>query len=83
MKPKRDANDIVITLRPAPPGRDVFGRDAYYRLRGLLKVAGRRFGLRCISVKPLWVHREMSKDDQDGTQRSVHAGPQHRGPGDH
>lgn len=42
---------FIITLRPEPPGRDHLDRDATYRLRGMLKVALRRFGLRCVSVE--------------------------------
>lgn len=46
----KDVERFIIELRPEPPGRDNFGRDPWYRLRGLLKVALRRFGLRCVRV---------------------------------
>ncbi len=47
----KDVERFVITLQPKPPGQDDYGRDARYRLRGLLKAALRRFGLRCVHVE--------------------------------
>lgn len=41
----------TLTLRPEPDGPDRLGREPVQRLRGLLKLALRRFGLRAISVR--------------------------------
>lgn len=43
--------DIAIVLRPTPLGKDLLGRDVIYRLRGILKTLGRRFGLAAIDVR--------------------------------
>jgi hypothetical protein len=43
-----EAPDYIVTLRPKPDATDP---DGTRRLRWLLKVALRRFGLRCISVQ--------------------------------
>ena len=47
---KSRSDEIVLTLRPIPAGVDRLGRDVSYRLRGLLKVALRRFGFRCVRL---------------------------------
>lgn len=39
------STDYTITVRPTP------GTDGVQAILGLLKVAGRRFGLRCVAVK--------------------------------
>ncbi len=41
-----------MLLRPEPPGKDDYGRDPAYRMKGFLKVMLRRFGWRCLSVRP-------------------------------
>ena len=41
----------TLVLQASPHGKDKFGRDPEYRIRGLLKVALRSFGFRCISVR--------------------------------
>ena len=47
----KDVERFILEFRPEPSGRDQFDRDPHYRLRGLLKVALRRFGLRCVRVE--------------------------------
>ena len=47
----KDVERFIIELRPVPPGRYCFDRDPWYRMRGLLKVALRRFGLWCTRVE--------------------------------
>ena len=42
---------FIIELRPEPPGRDEFGRDPWYRLRGLLKRLLRTHGFRCVKIE--------------------------------
>ena len=50
----KDVERFILTLKPEPPGRDQLDRDPWYRIRGLLKLALRQFGLRCtcVEVKP-------------------------------
>lgn len=43
---------FILILEPSPAGKDQHGRDPAYRLRGLLKIALRSFGLRCVDVRP-------------------------------
>ena len=45
---------FVVSLRPLP------GRDAIHELRGLLKIALRRHGFRCLSVTTEGVERSES-----------------------
>ncbi|MCH8852371.1 MAG: hypothetical protein IID41_06910 [Planctomycetes bacterium] len=49
-----DPREIRLTLRPVKRKADQ--PDAWYRLRGLLKVSLRRFGWRCVKIET----------DQDG-----------------
>lgn len=41
----------VLELKPEPPGPDVFGQTPIGRLRLLLKMCLRKFGLRCTDVR--------------------------------
>ena len=41
---------FILTLRPDPSGRDHLKRKPVIRLRALLKICLRQFGLRCVSV---------------------------------
>ena len=50
MKSRRDI--FVMHIRPEPAGKDEYGRDPMYRMKGFLKVMFRRFGWRCISLRP-------------------------------
>jgi hypothetical protein len=43
------APTYVVILEPHPAGRDSLGREAIVRVRALLKLALRGFGLRCLS----------------------------------
>jgi len=52
---------VVLTLRAVPAGLDALGRDPTYRLKGLLKVALRRFGLRCVRIQ----NADATKDRPD------------------
>lgn len=53
MAPQQSRRDIfVLTIRPEPPGKDDYGRDPLYRLKGVLKTMRRRFGWRCVSLRP-------------------------------
>ena len=47
----KDVERFIIELRAEPPGRDCYDRDPWYQLRGLLKMALRRFGMRCTRVE--------------------------------
>lgn len=63
----KNAPRFVLTLRPVPAGKDRLGRDVVIRLRGALKVLLRRFGLRCMSCKPAWLHDQEEQAD-DGNK---------------
>ncbi len=58
------SEDFVLTIRPQPRGRDGYGRSPLYRLKGVLKVMLRRFGWRCVSLRPKWLEEEMEKSRQ-------------------
>jgi len=44
---------FLIEIRGEPAGKDHLGRDVYVRLRRFLKDALRRYGLRCVTIRPL------------------------------
>lgn len=50
-----------LELRPAPDGPDHLVREPVVRVRALLKIAGRRYGLRCtrIAAKPSEEHAKL------------------------
>ena len=62
LKPEAARDDFVLTLRPVPRGSDRFGRSPLYRMKGLLKTMLRRFGWRCVSLRPKWMEEEMERD---------------------
>ena len=55
------SGDFVLTLRPVPRGRDRYGRSPLYRMKGLLKTMRRRFGWKCVSLRPKWMEEEMEQ----------------------
>lgn len=54
----------VMHVRPEPAGKDEYGRDPAYRMRGFLKVMLRRFGWRCISLRPKSTDEPKGKCDE-------------------
>lgn len=71
MTSRRDI--YVMHIRPEPAGKDEYGRDPLYRMRGFLKVMLRRFGWRCISLRPKPC--DEPKAGQAGIRNSVRLTP--------
>ena len=67
---KSQQDIFVMTIRPEPtkPGQP----DPMYRLKGVLKVMLRRFGWRCLSVRP------KSLDERQGEPNAGRAGTPER-----
>ena len=67
---KSQQDIFVMTLRPEPtkPGQP----DPMYRLKGVLKVMLRRFGWRCLSVRPQPTDGVVEGDslDREGAKRA-------------
>ena len=59
-----EPREIRLTIRPEKRKPDQ--PDAWYRLRGLLKVSLRRFGLRCIKIE--------TDQDENGDPNTGQAG---------
>ena len=75
MKSRRDI--YVMYLRPVPAGKDKYGRDPMYRMKGFLKGMFRKFGWRCISLRPKSPdeRQDEPKAGQAGTRNSVRLTP--------
>ena len=57
---REQSAEFVLVIRATPAGKDKSGRDALYRLKGVLKVMRRRFGWKCVSLRP----RGLDDDDK-------------------
>lgn len=54
-----EGDHLVMVIRPEPRGKDAYGRDPEYRLRGVLKRLLRSYGWRCVSLRPIADTREV------------------------